>query len=935
MPKIDLPKAYDFHAVERKLYEWWEKSGYFQPVIDHTRKPFVISIPPPNVTGELHLGHAMFVSIEDMMIRYHRMLGEPALWVPGSDHAGIATQLQVEKMLLREDEATREELGREKFVERTWEWKRKYGGIIYDQLRRLGASCDWTRERFTLDDGLARAVREAFVRLHEKGLLYRGPRLVNWSPGLRTAVSDLEVEYSDEPGSLYYFKYMIKEESGKGEPLARPSDRHGDPAGRPYIPVATTRPETILGDTAVAVHPEDPRFAKFVGRTALVPILGREIPVIADEAVDREFGTGALKITPGHDPIDYEVGKRHNLALISIFDKAACLNENGGPYAGMDRFDCRKKIWADMRAAGLVIKEESYMMRVPRSQRGGEIVEPMISTQWFIHIKPLAEAALAAVRDGRIKIIPEHFEKVYFNWLENIQDWCISRQLWWGHRIPAWYCAAGHMTVAREDPVSCYTCGNQDLHQDDDVLDTWFSSGLWPFSTLGWPEQTRDLKYFYPTTVMETGYDILFFWVARMIMFALEFTGEVPFQTVYLHGLVRDEQGRKMSKSIGNVMDPRWVMDGATAEQIRAAGTSEEIAEKFPQGIPGMGTDALRFTLITSGSPGNDLNLSIERVEANRNFANKLWNAGRYTLGAFEKLGPPCGKAPQTLADRWILSRLSQTVETVTRLMNTFQYGEAGRTVYDFFWNEFADWYIELSKLQIAESPERARATVSILAHVFDACLRMLHPFTPFVTEALWGYLKDACRAAGEDFTPPGGWSEALIIARWPEPADPVDEDTLHDFAIFQKVVEEIRFFRGDKKVPLAKKTSAIIHAGPFKKKLSDLAPGLCMLARVDPNKLEFVDVPPSSTIGLLSFVAGPIGIYIPGHDLFDLETERKRLEKEMGDMKLQITRVETLLAGDFGSKAPAAVVEKERARLAALKETRAKLEEQLKALGK
>jgi valyl-tRNA synthetase len=944
MPKIDLPKAYDFHAVERKLYAWWEKSGYFQPVIDHTRKPFVISIPPPNVTGELHLGHAMFVSIEDMMTRYHRMRGEPALWVPGSDHAGIATQLQVEKMLLREDEVTREELGREKFVERTWEWKRKYGGIIYDQLRRLGASCDWTRERFTLDDGLARAVREAFVRLHEKGLLYRGPRLVNWSPGLRTAVSDLEVEYSDEPGSLYYFKYMIKEESGKGDPVGRPysndqatrpSDSPGESADRPYIPVATTRPETILGDTAVAVHPEDPRFAQFIGRTALVPILGREIPVIADEAVDREFGTGALKITPGHDPIDYEVGKRHNLALISIFDKTARLNENGGPYAGMDRFDCRKKIWADMRAAGLVIKEEPYRMRVPRSQRGGEIVEPMISTQWFIKIKPLAEAALEAVRDGRIKIIPEHFEKVYFNWLENIQDWCISRQLWWGHRIPVWYCADGHMTITREDPTACSTCGKRGLKQDDDVLDTWFSSGLWPFSTLGWPDQTRDLKYFYPTTVMETGYDILFFWVARMIMFALEFTGEVPFTTVYLHGLVRDEQGRKMSKSIGNVMDPRWVMDGATAEQIRAAGTSEEIAEKFPQGIPGMGTDALRFTLITSGSPGTDLNLSIERVEANRNFANKLWNAGRYTLGAFEKLGPECGKAPRTLPDRWILSRLSQTVETVTRLMNTFQYGEAGRTVYDFFWSEFADWYIELSKLQIAESPERARATTQILAHVFDSCLRMLHPFTPFVTEALWGYLKDAGRAAGEDFTPPGGWPEALIIARWPEPADPVDENALHDFAIFQKVVEEIRFFRGDKKVPLAKKTSAIIHPGQFTKMLSDLAPGLCMLARVDPNKLEFVDVSPKSTIGLLSFRAGPIGIYIPGQDLFDLKTERKRLEKEMVDLNNQISRVEALLASDFGSKAPAAVVEKERARLTALKETRAKLEEQLKALGK
>jgi valyl-tRNA synthetase len=936
MPKIDLPKTYDFHAVERKLYEWWEQSGYFKPVIDPARKPFVISIPPPNVTGELHLGHAMFVSIEDMMIRYHRMLGEPTLWVPGSDHAGIATQLQVEKMLLRVDEVTREELGREKFVERTWEWKRKYGGIIYDQLRRLGASCDWTRERFTLDEGLARAVREAFVRLYEKGLLYRGPRLVNWSPGLRTAVSDLEVEYSDEPGTLYYFKYYIADaDAGKGEAMPRPSGQKGESGERPYIPVATTRPETILGDTAVAVHPDDPRYARYVGRMALVPILNREIPVIADEAVDREFGTGALKITPGHDPVDYEVGRRHNLGVISIFNKTAQLNENGGPYAGMDRFDCRKKIWADMRAAGLVIKEEPYPMRVPRSQRGGEIVEPMISTQWFVKIKPLAEAALAAVRAGRIKIIPGHFEKVYFNWLENIQDWCVSRQLWWGHRIPVWYCENNHLTVARQDPATCSTCGSRKLTQDEDVLDTWFSSGLWPFSTLGWPEETPDLKYFYPTAVMETGYDILFFWVARMIMFALEFTGKVPFHTVYLHGLVRDEQGRKMSKSIGNVMDPRWVMDGATPDQIRAAGTSEEIAEKFPQGIPGMGTDALRFTLITSGSPGNDLNLSIERVEANRNFANKLWNAGRYTLSAFEKLGGICAKAPPTLADRWILTRLSQTIETVTRLMDSHQYGEAGRTVSDFFWGEFADWYIELSKLQIGESPERARATAQILARVFDSCLRLLHPFTPFVTEALWGYLKDACRAAGEDFDPAGGWADALIVARWPKPVDPVDEPALADFTLVMDVVRAIRNLRAEKKVPLAKKTSAVILAEKYRAVLEDSAPGLCLLARLDPQGLTFAAQPPASAGGMVPLVVGPVRILIPLTEMADPEAERARLEKESEQTKAQIIRVEALLASDFGSKAPAAVVEKERTRLAALKETRGKLEEQLKALGK
>jgi len=924
MPKIDLPKAYDFHAIERKLYEWWERSGYFQPVIDHARQPFVISIPPPNVTGELHLGHAMFVSIEDMMIRYHRMRGEPTLWLPGSDHAGIATQLQVERMLEREG-TSREALGRGKFLERAWEWKHKYGGIIYDQLRRLGASCDWSRERFTLDDGLARAVREAFVRLYEKGLLYRGPRLVNWSPGLRTAVSDLEVEYSDEPGTLYYFKYMIKVEPGKGDPM-----------DRPYIPVATTRPETILGDTAVAVHPEDERYAALVGRTALVPILNREIPVIADEAVDREFGTGALKITPGHDPIDYEVGRKHGLPIVSIFDPIARLNENGGPYAGLDRFECRTKMWADMRAAGLVIKEEPYMMRVPRSQRGGEVVEPMISTQWFIKIQPLAEAAFAAVRDGRVKIIPEYFEKVYFNWLEHIQDWCISRQLWWGHRIPVWYCPEGHITSAREDPSACSVCGSRALRQDEDVLDTWFSSGLWPFSTLGWPDETRDLKYFYPTTVMETAYDILFFWVARMIMFGMEFTGEPPFHTVYLHGLVRDEQGRKMSKSIGNVVDPRWVMDGATPEQIRDAGGGSEIARKYPEGIPPMGTDALRFTLITSGSPGNDLNLSIERVEANRNFANKLWNAGRYLLGAFEKLGPVCEKAPYTLPDRWILSRLSRTVADATRLMDTYQYGEAGRMVYDFFWGEFADWYIELSKLQMAEGSARARTTAQILAHVFDDCLRLLHPFTPFVTEALWGYLKDACRAAGEDFDPPqGGWPEALIIAPWPQPIDSVDERAIEEFSLFMDVVRAIRNLRAEKKVPLAKKTSAVILADKYNGLLSASAAGLCLLARLDPQGLRFADRAPSNAKGMVPLVVGPVRILIPLAEMADPGAERARLQKESEDAKNQIARVEALLAGDFGSRAPSAVVKRERARLAALQETRSKLEEQLKALGK
>jgi valyl-tRNA synthetase len=603
MIKQELPKAYDFNTTEPRIYEKWEKGGYFKPHndpnkpnFDPTVKPFVISIPPPNVTGELHLGHAMFVSVEDLMIRYHRMKGFSTLWVPGSDHAGIATQLMVERDLLKTEEITREELGREKFIARTWEWKHKYGGMIANQIRRLGASCDWDRERFTLDEGLSHAVREAFVRLYEKGLIYRGPRLINWSPGLKTAVSDLEVEYTEEQATLYYFKYMI---AGSDE----------------YIPVATIRPETILGDTAVAVHPDDERYKKFIGCKAVVPILGREIPVIADDYVSMEFGTGALKITPGHDPNDYAIAQRHNLPIISMLDREAKVNENGGKYQGQDRIDARKNLWADMKSAGLVIKTEPYTTTIPRSQRGGEIVEPMISEQWFVKIETLAKAGLDAVHDGRIKIVPERFEKIYFNWLDNIKDWCISRQLWWGHRIPVWYCPDNHMTVTREDPTQCATCGSKDIRQDDDVLDTWFSSGLWPFSTLGWPEQTPDLKYFYPTSYMETGYDILFFWVARMIMSGLEFTGEVPFHTVYLHGLVRDEHGHKMSKTKGNVIDPLIVMDE-------------------------LGTDALRFTLLVGSTPGNDTSIGVKKVEANRNFANKIWNAGRFVINAIDALTP-------------------------------------------------------------------------------------------------------------------------------------------------------------------------------------------------------------------------------------------------------------------------------------------------------
>ncbi|GAP15493.1 valyl-tRNA synthetase [Longilinea arvoryzae] len=896
----DLPKAYDFKSTEQRLYKWWEESGFFQPAndpnkpgFDPSKKPFVITIPPANVTGELHLGHAMFVSMEDLMVRYHRMKGEPTLWLPGTDHAGIATQLQVEKMLAKEGK-TRDQLGRKEFERRTWEWKEKYGSIITGQIRRLGASCDWTRERFTLDAGLSRAVREAFVRLYEKGLIYRGTRMINWSPGLRTAVSDLEVEYSQEPGFLYYFKYVLADNPDE------------------YIPVATTRPETILGDTAVAVHPEDERYKRYVGRKVLVPLLNRAVPVIADDYVDREFGTGALKITPAHDPNDYQIGQRYNLEMISILDKEAHINANGGPYAGMDRFECRKKLWADMKAAGLVIKEEPYTLNVPRSQRGGEIVEPMISDQWFVTIKPLAEAALKVVRNGEIKIVPDRFTKVYFNWLENIQDWCISRQLWWGHRIPVWYCDdCGKMTVVREDPTQCAHCGSKHIRQEEDVLDTWFSSGLWPFSTLGWPDETPDYKYFYPTSVLETGYDIIFFWVARMIMDGLEFTGKIPFHTVYLHGLIRDEHGQKMSKTKGNVIDPLGVMDE-------------------------MGTDALRFTLLVGSTPGNDMNLSLKKVEANRNFANKIWNAGRFIIGSLEAApATPQGKPDWTLPDSWIWARLQTLIADVERLFDGNQYGEAGRQIYEFFWGEFADWYLEIAKQQLAEGGDRAFYTAQTLVRVLDTCLRLLHPFTPYVTEELWGHLKRAAQERSELFAPKDGWEDALIIARWPEAqaAEGWEAAKVADFTLIQDTVRAIRNLRAEKKVTPGKRIPATIVCGDRLSIFQSQARTLTALAALDPDNLTLVQSLPEKPQGQVSLVISGIEIFLPLAGLVDVENERARLQKELADTQAQIERLETLLSSSFGQRAPAAVVEKERQKLAAFQETAAKLKNQLASL--
>lgn len=908
MDIFKLPKTYDFKATEDKIYDWWEEQGYFKPSndpnlpgFDPQIKPFVISIPPPNVTGELHLGHAMFVSVEDLMIRHQRMKGRPALWVPGTDHAGIATQLQIEKSL-EEEGLSREEIGREEFLQRTWEWKKKYGGIITQQIRRLGASCDWERERFTLDEGLSRSVREAFVRLYEKGLIYRGPRLINWSPGLKTAVSDLEVEYSEEPGKLYYFKYMLAEGQGK------------------YIPVATTRPETILGDTGLAVHPEDSRYQQFIGKRVLVPILNREIPVIADDYVDREFGTGALKITPGHDPNDYEIGQRHGLAEISVLDEAAQVNQHGGPYAGQDRFVARENLWEDMRAADLVLKEEPYMMSIPRSQRGGEIIEPMISTQWFVRIQPLAEAALEAVNDGRIQIIPERFTKVYNNWLENIQDWCISRQLWWGHRIPVWTCQdCSEIIPSREDPTRCSQCGGEKLEQDPDVLDTWFSSGLWPFSTLGWPDETPDYGYFYPTSVMETGYDILFFWVARMIMDGIEFTGQVPFHTVYLHGLIRDESGRKMSKTYGNVIDPLVVMDK-------------------------LGTDALRFTLLVGSTPGNDTNLSLKKVEANRNFANKIWNAARFVLGALEQVQDHQFPTQETeplpsLADQWIQARLSSVIRDVDRLFQNYQFGEAGRQIYEFFWNEFADWYVEIAKLQLAQGDRKAFTTARNLVYVVDTCLRLLHPFTPFVTEEIWGRLKSAASILKQPIIPSHNkeWEPALIIARWPEPTpeNPWEIQAITDFTLIMDIVRAIRNLRSEKNVDPRLKIPAILVGGASTGVLQQQNATIAALARLDPSTTTIIENIDSTPGGHIALVIGPVEIYLPLAELVDPAEQRERLEKEYAQVESHVERLENLLGGPFAEKAPGNVVEKERQKLADYQATLEKIKSQLDALPK
>lgn len=892
----EMPKAYSFAETEERLYQWWEENGWFKPECrPDDAEPFVISIPPPNVTGSLHMGHAMFAALEDLMIRRARMEGKAALWVPGTDHAGIATQLQVEKMLLREEEVTRQEIGREAFLERTWEWKRKHGGYITMQLRRLGASCDWDRERFTLDDGLSEAVKEAFVRLYRMGLIYRDEYLVNWSPGLQTAVSDLEVEYSQENGHLYYFKYPMKEGG--------------------YLPVATTRPETILGDTAVAVHPDDERYQQYIGKTCLVPILNREIPIIADTYVDISFGTGALKITPGHDPNDFEIGRKHNLPTINIMNRDATMNSNAGSYEGLERFECRKKLWADMTEQGMILKVEPHQLNVPRSQRGGEVIEPMVSRQWFVNAEPMAKMGLDAVHQGRIRIIPDRFEKIWDHWLENIRPWCISRQLWWGHRIPAWYVDGDQskIVVARSEEEAWEQARHQygtvtSLEQDPDVLDTWFSSGLWPFSTLGWPHDTPDLKRFYPTHVMETGYDILFFWVARMVMSGLLFTNDIPFHTVYLHGLVRDEHGQKMSKTKGNVTDPIEVM------------------EQY-------GTDALRFTLLTGGTPGNDMNLSLEKVASNRNFANKIWNTARFISKNLEKV--TASDEPDTITytdtDKWILTRLADVTADANRLLDGYHFGEAGRQVYDFLWGDFADWYIEAAKVQLNEGGSRAWVTLSVALKVLDDSLRLLHPYIPFVTEETWQQLKNAFTEANVGLAPADGWAEALMIANWPTAGERYAEAS-DNFEKLRELITSIRATRAEQGVAPSKRIAAVISAGSMASFLEAQQGVLSFLARLDEDSLTIApEVKAPEQVVTLSL--GTIACYLPLAGMVDLAQERERLEKELDNIASQIKRKNGLLNGPFAKKAPEHIVQKERDALAELEASQKELSERLASL--
>lgn len=885
-PKIEqeMPKAYEPAKVEQKWYKLWLEKGYFTPKIDPKKKPFVVIMPLPNVTGELHMGHVCFLTPEDIMTRWHRMKGEPALWLPGIDHAGIAAQVVVEQQLAKEG-TDRHKLGREKFLKRMYQWAEECRKTITKQEQRVGSSCDWSREKFTLDEGPSRAVRTAFVRLYNKGLIYRGERIINWCPRCATALSDLEVDHKDIQGNLYYVKYPLVEDKG-------------------FITVATTRPETILGDTAVAVNPKDKRFKAMVGKKVTLPAVNRVIPIIADEAVDPDFGTGAVKITPAHDPVDFEVAQRHELPMVNILNPDVTMNKNAGPYAGLDRLACRQAILADLEKAGLLVKIEPYSHSVGHCMRCQTIIEPLASKQWFVKMPSLAKSAIDAVTSGRITIIPERFNKVYLNWLENIRDWCISRQLWWGHQIPVWYCqGCGELTVSVDEAKSCSHCGSPNIEQDPDVLDTWFSSALWTHSTLGWPDDTEDRRYFYPTTVMETGYDILFFWVARMIMMGLEDTGDIPFRTVYLHGLLRDEKGEKMSKVRGNVLNPIDTM------------------EKY-------GTDALRFAIATGTAPGNDIKLSPSKLEAGRNFANKLWNATRFVVRSIEPEGSDIKIQWSTLPleDRWILSRLSRTISSVTRLMENFQFGEALGQIHDFLWGEYCDWYVELAKIRLRSG--EVPSPLPVLVHVLETSLRLLHPYMPFVTEELWQNLKQRL---------PSGWqkSESIMISAYPE-ADKkaIDPEAERVMESIIEIIHSIRNVRAEHKVESARWIEVQVYAGELKSAITAYSEVIQTLARARP--ITFLDSREEAPRGenIVALVLKESEIVIPMESMVDLEAEQKRLQTEIEKSQTEIAAIEARLKDKaFLNKAPAAVVDRERDKLTTRKDKLERLKQGLDKL--
>ena len=847
----NLDTKYDPKKVEDRLYAEWVNKGYFHAKPNPDKKPFTIVIPPPNVTGKLHMGHALDETLQDILIRYHRMKGEEALWLPGTDHAGIATQIKVEEVLRKEENLTRYDLGREKFLERVWEWKHQYGSNIINQLKKLGSSCDWDRERFTMDEKCSKAVREVFVNLYNKGLIYQGNRIINWCPHCTTALSDAEVEYADQPGHFWHLKY----------PVVGSDD---------FVIVATTRPETMMGDTAVAVNPEDERYKDLVGKTLMLPLVNREIPVIADDYVDKDFGTGCVKITPAHDPNDFEVGLRHNLEQIKVMNDDATINANGGKYEGMDRYEARKAVIKDLEDLGLLHKIEDHSHNVGQCYRCGTTVEPMTSKQWFVKMEPLAEPALEVVKNGTTKFVPERFTKTYTNWMENVHDWCISRQLWWGHRIPAFYCQeCGETTVSKTDIDTCPKCGGK-VKQDDDVLDTWFSSALWPFATLGWPDKTEELEYFYPTSVLVTGYDIIFFWVSRMIFSGIEHMGKSPFDTVLIHGIVRDSQGRKMSKSLGNGIDPLEVID------------------KY-------GADALRFTLATGNSPGNDMRFYDERVEASRNFANKIWNASRFVLMNTDETASDVLPANLELEDKWILSKLNKLIEKVTDNLDKYELGIAVQNLYDFIWDEFCDWYIELVKPRLGTDKNPQNVLIYVLSNI----LKLLHPFMPFITEEIYSYL-------------PVTDKKSIMISDWSVAKNELNFDADEEnLETIKEAIKAVRNLRAEMNVPPSKKAKLVIITEDTE--LFTLGTAF-YLKLAGANEVvvtkDKAEIPENS----VSVVVNKAEIFMPQGDLVDKEKEIERLNAEKKRLEDEIKRVESKLSNEsFVAKAPQAVVDKEK----------------------